>query len=152
MDLADYLRGATFVFVGAFNGYREAIWNTSDGQRPQDLVTVRDFKRWPGATIFRPLDVRIDEVVRGSAKDLTGARVLGGTAGCDRFTFADPDLRAGGQYVFVMSPVGDADEVVRNNLALTAAFPASADGRVSVPGRPSMSLAAFRQLVATSGP
>lgn len=134
------------VLVGTVIAIGEPRWNTATGEAP-DLADG-----WPTyALIYRPVTVAVETVVRGIDVGRTVTiRWLGGTVGCNTFSFSYDGFEAvspGGRYVFFLWRGNDASgQPSDENLTDGGAWPIGSDGKVRTPLEGSVQLAALAEL------
>lgn len=91
------------IIIATFAGYGEPRWSTTSGERPTTEEYVEsDYV----VTIVRDVQFDVDEFLRGTDVELSGAYVRGGELGCDRFSFSNlPDLAIGDRAVYFVGPL-----------------------------------------------
>ncbi len=136
------IRTSSIVVVATFNGYRDARWNTTSGERPSTTEYVDS--SYP-VTIVRNVQLATEELLRGAVAELDGAYVRGGELGCDSVSYSNmPEMTAGHRAAFFFSPLPTAGS--REIPQLLRVWPID-DNNVITTDAGAMTLAELREAV-----
>ncbi len=94
------------------------------------------------------MKVKVDDTLLGDPQNIVHALAGGGSIGCDTVSYvSNVPLRVGDTYVFFFWLINDSDGIVRGNLMLSVAYPVAADGTVSRPDEPALSLVSLAAMI-----
>ncbi len=138
----DYVaQAADVVVIARIDAIGPARWNTLDGTQPLGDSPATEY-----ASIYRPVSITTERMLRGSGPPITSVRLSGGDIDCSGVWYGNvPEVSPGHRYVLPLVSGSAGAAGAADGPWLFWAWPVNANGTIATPDRGTMSASALQK-------